>query len=172
MTDAARSRRRQLTLFVPRDAAGAIETVRARLDPVQHRLIPAHVTLCREDELAGHAGDGWRDRLAAEPVAPITLTFGAAILFSGHGVLLPCMAGEPAFHALRWRLLGDIGVRRQVPHMTLAHPRNPRAPHNVPGALAELTVPMVLTFTSVCLIEQCGHEPWQVLDTYALCGIR
>ncbi len=172
MTDARRSRRRQLTLFVSRDAARAIETVRARLDPVQHRLIPAHVTLCREDELARLGEDGWRERLAAAAVAPITLTFGAPVPFAGHGVLLPCMAGAPEFHALRVQLLGDSDVRPHAPHLTLAHPRNLRAPHNVPGARAELTVPMVLTFTSVCLIEQCGDEPWQVLDTQALGGIH
>ena len=44
--------RRQLTLFVPHAEAAPIEALRATLDPVQHALIAAHVTLCREDELA------------------------------------------------------------------------------------------------------------------------
>ncbi|QJR37276.1 2'-5' RNA ligase family protein [Gemmatimonas groenlandica] len=105
MTDAGIARRRQLTLFVPHAGAGAIEEVRAQLDPVQHGLIPAHVTLCREDELAEHAGDVWRDRLAAATVAPVTLTFGAPVSFSGHGVMLPCIAGQPAFHVLRAQVL-------------------------------------------------------------------
>jgi 2'-5' RNA ligase len=168
MTDAGRPRRRQLTLFVPPTAAGSIEALRATLDPVQHRLIPAHVTLCREDELARHAGDGWRERCTA---APITLTFGAAVPFSGHGVMLPCIAGQPAFHALRVQVLGETATRQHEPHLTLAHPRNPRAPHNVPASYADVQAPMDFTFTSVCLIEQSGDGPWRVLDTHALCGI-
>ncbi|WP_310572269.1 2'-5' RNA ligase family protein [Gemmatimonas sp.] len=170
MTDAGRQRRRQVTLFVPPDAGQAIEAVRARVDPLQHRLIAAHVTLCREDELAGQAEDAWRDRLIAATVAPVTLTFGAPVSFSGHGVMLPCIAGEPAFHALRVQLLGDTARRRHEPHLTLAHPRNPRAPHNVPATYADLITPISLTFTTTCLIEQSGDDAWQVLDTQALRG--
>jgi hypothetical protein len=43
--------RTQLTLFVAPPAAEILEPLRRRLDPVQSRLISAHVTLCREDEL-------------------------------------------------------------------------------------------------------------------------
>lgn len=49
--------RSQLSLFVPPIIGGDtrvdIEAIRCIVDPVQHRLIPAHVTLCREDELTG-----------------------------------------------------------------------------------------------------------------------
>jgi hypothetical protein len=163
-------------LFVPPDAARALEAVRERLDPVQHRLIPAHVTLCREDELARCSGHAWRDRLAvadaASAAAPVTLIFGSATAFSGHGVLLPCIAGEPAFHALRVLLLGDTAPRRHEPHLTLAHPRNPRAPQNVPATYADVPSPLHVTFSTVSLIEQSGHEPWRVLETYTLCGNR
>ena len=173
-TDVTPPRRRQLTLFVPNDAAHTLEAVRERLDPVQHRLIPAHVTLCREDELERGSGHAWRDRLAAAgttlAAAPVTLTFGSATAFSGHGVLLPCIGGEPAFHALRVLLLGDPAPRRHEPHLTLAHPRNPRAPQNVPTTYADVPSPLQVTFRTVCLIEQSGDEPWQVLETYTLCG--
>ncbi|WP_396201376.1 2'-5' RNA ligase family protein [Gemmatimonas sp.] len=169
MTDATPTRR-QLTLFVPDAAARAIEAVRARLDPIQHHLIPAHVTLCREDELTGWSADALRQRLADADVAPLTLTFGPAASFAGHGVRQPCIDGEPGFHALRARLLGDRAVRRPEPHLTLAHPRNPRAPHNVAATFADVTAPISLTFTTVCLVEQTGHEPWRVLDTYPLSG--
>jgi hypothetical protein len=43
--------RRQLSLYVPEPIATRLEAVRRVLDPVQHALIPAHVTLCRDDEL-------------------------------------------------------------------------------------------------------------------------
>lgn len=170
------SARRQLTLFVPEAFAGVLEPVRARLDPVQHALIAAHVTLCREDELAHCSGQAWRDRLAAYGASPratpLTLTFGSATAFAGHGVLLPCIAGEPDFHALRVLLLGDTTIRRHEPHLTLAHPRNPRAPQNVPATYADLPAPRSLAFRTVSLIEQAGQEPWRVLDTYTLCGFR
>ncbi|MBE2186447.1 MAG: hypothetical protein IAE99_06720 [Rhodothermales bacterium] len=45
--------RRQLTLFVPPPRAEPIETVWRLVDPVQHRLIAAHVTLARGDGPGG-----------------------------------------------------------------------------------------------------------------------
>jgi|GEM_PF-3988953 len=53
-------KRRHLILFVPAGITASIEALRRFVDPVQHSLIPAHVTLCREDEL--EAFPGWRDR--------------------------------------------------------------------------------------------------------------
>ena len=44
--------RTQLSLFVPPAQSAQIETLRRLLDPIQAKLIPAHITLCREDELA------------------------------------------------------------------------------------------------------------------------
>ena len=44
--------RRQLTLFLAGEMAAAVEAVRRVVDPEQYRLIPAHVTLCREEENA------------------------------------------------------------------------------------------------------------------------
>ena len=42
--------RRQLTLFL-NEPKGNIEKIRSEFNPVQFDLIPAHVTLCREDEI-------------------------------------------------------------------------------------------------------------------------
>ncbi len=170
MIDEAPPRRRQLTLFVPTAEALVLEAIRERLDPVQHRLMPAHVTLCREDELARFAGGALRDRLVHLNATPLTLAFGAAVPFAEHGVLLPCLAGEAEFQALRAMVLGETALRRHEPHLTLAHPRNPRSPHNVLATCAELPAPMTIVFTAACLIEQIAHEPWQVLGTYALRG--
>jgi len=47
--------RRQLTLFVAPEASSSIEAVCEVVDPVQSRLIRAHVTLGREGELAASA---------------------------------------------------------------------------------------------------------------------
>ena len=65
--------RNQLTRFAPMPDPEALEATRMLLDPVQASLIAAHVTL----------------------------RFGAAETFSGHGILLPSVAGEQEFQALR-----------------------------------------------------------------------
>ena len=76
MTDARPTIRRQLSLYVPPDAARQLEAVRRVLDPVQSRLIPAHVTLCREDELARVSGPELESRLGDARLKPVTLHFG------------------------------------------------------------------------------------------------
>ena len=160
--------RRQLSLYVPVAASKAIEAVRVLVDPVQHRLIPAHVTLCREDELLDlHSVE---DRLSTISFAPITLTFGPAEVFFDHGILLPCVSGESAFRALRQTILGRSDIKDQPPHMTLAHPRNPRAPGNsLTAALRLLPGNVTLTFATVHRIEQPqAAQPWRVLATYPL----
>ena len=43
--------RRQLTLFLPSEQSQEIEAFRKKHNPIQFQLIPAHITLCREDEL-------------------------------------------------------------------------------------------------------------------------
>lgn len=159
--------RTQLSLFVPRAISAELEAARALLDPIQASLIPAHVTLCREDELEGLALSLLRSRLAA-PETAITLRFGHPQPFQEHGVLLPCVAGEPDFAALRQRVLGTKNIRRQAPHITLAHPRNPKSPHNHPANLAGLPGNLVITFSIVSRIQQEGAAPWQLLEEFPL----
>jgi hypothetical protein len=159
--------RRQLSLFVPEADAAGLEAARRALDPVQSRLIPAHVTLCREDELAQVSERDLLARLEPAGLAPITLTFGAPEPFAGHGILLNGTAGEAEYHALRERLLGT-GARRAHPHITLAHPRNPRAPGNSLERAARLLPGLRLTFSTVALIEQDEARPWRVLRSFAL----
>lgn len=153
--------RRQLSLYVPGEAAAAIEAVRRVVDPVQHALIPAHVTLCRDDEV-----DSVSLLALAGTLAPVTLVFGRALAFDGHGVLLPCIAGEDAFAQLRGRILS--AARRLPPHITLAHPRNPRVSGNTLKRALTLPAEITIVFTEVCLIEQALGEPWRVIDRYAL----
>ncbi len=158
--------RRQLSLYVQGVLSQAIEDVRAMVDPVQHRLIPAHVTLCREDELLGLTG--LEGRLASLPLAPITLTFGRPLVFSGHGLLLPCIQGEPEFRALREYILGSKSIKDHKPHMTLAHPRNPRSAGNSLATALRLSGTIELVFSAIHLIEQETAQPWRVLGTYPL----
>jgi hypothetical protein len=155
---------------VPQSASAEVEALRDLLDPVQASLIPAHVTLCREDELKSLKPAVLRSRLAATEATPITLSFGHPEPFHEHGVLLPCVAGEADFEALRQWLLGSKKIRLHAPHITLAHPRNPKSPHNSLSNLALLPSNLVITFTIVHRIKQEGSAPWQVLEQYTLGG--
>lgn len=160
------STRVQLSLFVPEPVATTLESVRRVLDPVQASLIPAHVTLCREDELAGVDEDVLRSRVGA--ARQIVLGFGAPEPFSSHGILLPCIAGEPEFQRLRQTILGTADARPSAPHVTLAHPRNPKALGNSLANAAALAGGTSATFEIVHRIEQVGSAPWRIVATYRL----
>ncbi len=158
--------RKQLSLYVPGDTAIDIEAVRNIVDPIQSNLIPAHVTLCREDEL--HELASIKARLAQIPLSPIKLRFGKAEVFSGHGLLLKCLKGENDFRLLREYLLASKNIRNQSPHITLAHPRNPQSVGNSLNNTFQLPDSIEITFPTVYLIEQSGNSPWRVLETYSL----
>ena len=158
--------RRQVTLFVPGAAAGVLEPIRQRLDPIQHGLIPAHVTLCRDDEIGELPLTEFEVRLAQIALPPLTLQFGPPELFAGHGILLPCIAGMSRFQQLRVVLLGPEATGTRHAHITLAHPRNPRAPGNVIPTQELLTGPLTIKFATVSLIEQTDGLPWQVRSEY------
>lgn len=160
--------RSQLSLFVPQDIAAEFETARRALDPVQSRLIPAHVTLCREDELAGLELASLAQRLRQSIPKAITLRFGPPERFDGHGILLPSVGDTAAFQSLRAVVLATPAPRFHAPHLTLAHPRNPQAPGNTIENAAHLSNGCAITFEAVHLIEQVDSEPWVVRVTFPL----
>ena len=151
--------RRQLSLLLPEAQRSLVEPIRKRLDPIQHALIPAHVTLCRDDELP--------DLQRIERLEPflITMQFGEPEELPDGCVLLRPSSGNEQFQALRQLILGS-SARAYGPHLTLLHPRNAR------GALFDLAeigrelAGLVVTFSTVTLIEQHGSDPWQVKDAY------
>jgi hypothetical protein len=155
--------RRQLTLFIPPPDGPALDRLRTGLDPVQAGLIAAHITLCREDELAGLDWPVLRARLMTWPGGALRLSFGRAERFHGHGLLLPCLHGQTVFQALRCWVLQDDAARPHTAHLTLAHPRNPRAPGNTEAAEAALPTDWHLMLHTACLIEQQGGQAWRHL---------
>ncbi|MEM9169736.1 MAG: 2'-5' RNA ligase family protein [Pseudomonadota bacterium] len=161
--------RRQLSLFIPTDQAGALEAVRARLDPVQYALIPAHVTACRDAETAELVADDVARRLAQARVGPLSFTFGRAEMFYGHGVYLPCVSGADGLARLRRAVLGAAPARAERPHVTLAHPRNPPGP-DYDAALADrLPARIVVTCPTLSLIEQDDPgAPWRTSARFEL----
>lgn len=162
--------RRQLSLFVPGNSAEELEAVRRIVDPVQSGLIPAHVTLCREDEIGQLSLSEIQARLSNPKLEPITLRFGQAEAFLGHGILLNCIGGLNEFQALREQILGSREIRAHQPHITLAHPRNPKAPGNSLSAISSLRLPISIQFDQVSVIEQEGRESWRSLQSFLLGG--
>lgn len=141
--------------------------MRRIVDPVQHRLIPAHVTLCREDELEAYPG--WADRLASSEtrlLLPLTLRFGPAEPFDGHGIMLPSLEGIERFRNLRLSILGSDAIRASKPHLTLAHPRNPKAKGNEIEATFGLPSSFEIAFPEIRLIEQIDGGPWRTIAVW------
>lgn len=159
--------RTQLSLYVPSPQAEAIDALRRVLDPVQASLIPAHVTLCREDELDGVSAADIALRLGSDTVRPIDLSFGPPRIFHGHGVLLPGAGDQSAFQSLRRVALGRDVVRTHAPHLTLAHPRHPKASGNTAANVSLAPSGLHITFTDAVLIEQTNGAKWHVLERFA-----
>ncbi|MBK8257837.1 MAG: 2'-5' RNA ligase family protein [Polyangiaceae bacterium] len=155
----------QLSMYVPEPQAAEINAVRRLLDPIQANLIPAHVTLCREDELTSINTASLACRLSDARAKSFTLHFGKPQIFHQHGILLPCIAGDEPFHALRRHVLASTAVRHHAAHITLAHPRNPKSAGNSLASANLLPEMLAIHFTRVALIEQTGAMPWRVLQT-------
>lgn len=162
--------RRQLTLFVSPPWGPRLDALRCGLDPVQAALIASHVTLCREDEIEGITQPALFSRVESWTAGPISLAFGRAERFQGHGVLLPCEHDSGEFQRLRRWLLQDPDAREHGAHITLAHPRNPRSAGNTDAALAACPQALALQFASVALIEQRGTAPWTRVQEAMLGG--
>lgn len=153
------STRWQLSLFVLGPKARTLNELRARVDPVQASLIDAHVTLCREDELASHPDRYIATRVGEWAGGPLALKFGAPVPSTLHGVLLPCTQGQEAFDDLRRHILGR-DAPSEYAHVTLAHARNPVAAGNTPDAFKALRGGVSLSLGQIALIEQTGSGRW------------
>ena len=159
----SRPTRRQLSLLLPEAQRSLVEPIRQRLDPIQHGLIPAHVTLFRHDELP----DLQQLTQRLENLEPffITLKFGEPQELPDGCVLLRPSHGTEEFQALRQLILGSA-ARSYEAHLTLLHPRNASgAIHDLAGISRELTG-LVVSFNTISLVEQYGCDPWLVKGAY------
>ncbi|WP_205945593.1 2'-5' RNA ligase family protein [Pedobacter frigiditerrae] len=141
--------RRQLTLFVENQT---IEEIRAKFNQIQHAIIPAHVTLCREDELED------LEKIIANIKAllidkPIKISFNEVIRFDdGKGVLIPANEENIDFHNLRNLIL--IYPRKHLPHITLIHPRNSTCTDSIFEEIKSSQLPTTLFFNKIILIDK------------------
>lgn len=162
-------KRIQLTLFIdPAEAAG-IENIRKQFNPLQYDLIPAHVTLCREDEL--EQLEKVLHNLNVLHHAGVTVHFGKPVRFAaGKGVLIPALQNNESFQQLRAAVLKGIIAKphKHEPHITLVHPRNATCTDEIFEQIQDSVLPKSITFKSVSLIEQEAGKQWQVLKTFLL----
>ncbi len=165
MAEATASRliRRQLTLFLPPGQRAIVEPVRQRLDPTQHAIIQAHVTLCRDEEL-----DSWQlisQRLASLGQISITLQFGEPHVLPDGCVLLRPTHGAEEFQQLRQSILGPSSSVHGA-HITLLHPRNAAGRNYNLDEIASALAGLTATFRTVSLIQQCGAGSWLLQQDY------
>lgn len=162
--------RRQLTLFVDKNSAVEIESIRKKFNPRQHELIDSHVTLCREEEIQDI--DKVLESLQnLDTSSAITIQFGQVTRFeNGNGVLIPALGDNEQFHRLREKILPTINkiVRRHEPHITLMHPRNSRCTDDVFKEIQSTKLPGYLKFAKISLIEQVNGGQWQIIKTFNL----
>jgi hypothetical protein len=149
--------RRQLTLFLPPKERALVDEIRKELDPRQFAIIPAHVTLCRDEEL-----DPWpviRQRLASLRPFTLDMQFGGAEVLPDGCVLLRSTLGIEAYQTLRGILLGPI-AKQHGAHITLLHPRHAAgASYSLPEISQRLSG-LAVPFRSVSVIEQLPGEAW------------
>jgi hypothetical protein len=156
--------RRQATLFFDITAT-ALTQCRQSYNPVQAALIPAHVTLCREDEVLDWAD--FERRVSLATPFSLTMKFGRPIR-NVNSVLLPAVEGMGAYASLRRTLLVDgTSVRRRMDaHVTLIHPRNGLCTDAIFAAIDSQLQPFEWTFHEISLIEQQDGGVWKTLSRY------
>jgi 2'-5' RNA ligase len=153
--------RRQASLHLPDgDDRRRIEILRRRFNPAQAALIPAHVTLCREGEVADW--DVLAARAAELRPIQVTLRFGPPVR-EGNLVFLPATGSVAQFDDLRAALLagGKTPPRRETPHITLVHPRNGVCDDAAFSEIRATTTPFTMTFAAITLIEQRNGGVWR-----------
>lgn len=162
-------KRQQLTLFIRPEDASAIESIREKYNPEQQRLIAAHVTLCREDEIENL--DPVLHNLQQLAAAPISIQFGSVTRFDdGKGLLIPAKGMNDAFDQLRLQILAGTNtkVRQHEPHITLMHPRNSTCTDEIFEQVSEVKLPESFTFNSIALVEQINGGRWGIVHMFTL----
>ena len=158
--------RRQLTLFI-NEQNTTIEKIRCAFNPIQYNLIPAHVTLCREDEIEPIEGTIARIQAIALEES-ILINFGAVKRFANKkGVYISSAGNNMAFQQLRKLVLGQAALeKQQIPHITLMHPRNSTCTNQIFEKIKNYKLPAQLEFGKISLIEQENGDKWKLLQEF------
>ena len=157
--------RRQATLFLRN--IQLLENIRQEFNPEQARLINAHVTLLRGDEVFD-----WEliaSKLRAIAPQTVTLNFGSP-LRNGNLLYLPCIGSTSEFHQLRDLLLNQAGtsVRKHDPHITLIHPRNGACTDAIFETVSAKFTSFSYTFDEISFIRQENGGVWETVERFEL----
>jgi len=161
--------RKQLTLFLESNAAASIESIRAKYNPEQQRLIKSHITLCREDEIENL--EIVQKNLENLKFNSFELRAGELVRFSeGKGLLISIKDVDQKFKNLRSSVLQDLEdqSKNHLPHITLMHPRNSTCNNVLYKDIQKINIPNTFLITSICLIEQEIGKEWKTLSEYKL----
>jgi 2'-5' RNA ligase len=154
--------RLQATLFLGENSL--VEAIRNEFNPAQAALIAAHVTLCREDEVADW--DEFSKQCHELKPLVLELEFGPPVR-NGDLVYLPCVNGIGDFDELRRALLG-AEARKHNAHITLMHPRNSVCNDSIFEEIRSRLKPFAHRFLSISLIRQESGGVWETLETIEL----
>ncbi len=147
-----------------------IEKIRAEFNPIQFKLIPAHVTLCRENEI--------------EPIEkvieniksfsldnPLRIEFDKVERFdNGKGLLIPAKSENTDFNELRKSILKGL-IEFPVdhhPHITLMHPRNSTCTDQIFNEITKYKLPIELSFDTISLIEESNDGQWKIKNQFPI----
>lgn len=156
-------------MFVEPTDGEKIETARKKFNPLQHRIIRSHLTLCREDELTDL--DGVMKNLDNLKLGNLTFEVGEVERSdNGKGAVLPVYDENNKFKNLRELLLKGMvdNPRNLKAHITIIHPRNATCTDGIFSELKKKIFPPKLTFKKISLIEQEGNNPWKIVRTIKL----
>jgi 2'-5' RNA ligase len=160
--------RRQLTLFISPNHE-TIEEIRAKFNLIQYRLIAAHITLCRGDEIE-QVDKVIANLKAIQLDQPIRIGFDEPERFdNGNGVLIPAKAINSQFDELRNAVLTNVidSPRKQLAHITLMHPRNSVCTDAIFNQIKNYNLPSSLSFDTISLIEQLNDGQWKIVEQYS-----
>lgn len=155
--------RRQASLYlydVP-----VVEDLRRRFNPAQAALIPSHITLCREDEVSDWIA--FENQVRSRLSIAVALEFGAPVR-DRDLVYLPAVGSTQTFDQLRRDLLELDGTppRRQLPHITIIHPRNGSCTDEIYDQIVFSIAPFTAIFHEISLIEQHDGGAWNCLASF------
>lgn len=146
-----------------------MEAVREKFNPVQHALIPAHITLCREQELK--ALEKVLERLTHLAFPSFSLPLGKPTRFhDANGVYLPITGDLTPFYQLRNILLQGIVSTPEtpMPHVTLMHPRNSNCDDRIFDEICTYPFPGEITLDRISFITQLDGQAWEISKEFYL----
>ena len=145
-----------------------IEKIRAEFNPIQFNLIPAHVTLCRENEIKSI--EKVIENIKSLSIDnPLRIEFDKVERFdNSKGLLIPAKKGNDEFIELRKSILKGLieFPEDHHPHITLMHPRNSTCTDEIFNQILKYNLPTELSFNKISLIEEGNDGKWKIKNHF------